>query len=137
MFTEIQPKSKDFALNRKLLIFNDSGKILSKNSSQMQNLAQLGPKNCVCFFFVFSPLLLLLLLFVFYSSPDLNFCLYSPYILQDFRFKSTTFSASDRAHPPQTPPQCHVCKRAIDADAPPNSPPPQLSKTGVQPGSPV
>ena len=42
--------------------------------------------------------------FFFSSSPDLNFCLYSPYILQNFRFKNTKFSASDRAHPTQTPP---------------------------------
>ena len=69
----------------------------------MQNLVQLGPKICVCFFFVFSPSFFFCYFF-FYSSPDLNFCLYSSYILQDFRFKNT-FSASDRAHrsPSDTP----------------------------------
>ena len=63
----------------------------------------------------------------FYSSPDLNLLLYS--ILHDFSFKNTKFSASERAHTPQTPP-C-VCKHAIGADAPPNHPP--MSKTDVQP----
>ena len=103
----------------------------------MQNLGQLGPENCrayvflhvfffvfffgffvlflVCFvlflFFVF-PLLFFLSFspfppLFFYSSPDLNLHLYS--ILHDFSFKNTQFSASERAHHPQTPPCMQAC----------------------------
>ena len=122
MFTEIQTKSKDFAQNQNRWFFNDSNKIVKK-FSKMQNLGRLGPENCrayvvfffffvwcfffllffcFCFFpfFLFSPFFL----FFFYSSPDLNLHLYS--ILHDFSFKNTKFSASQRAHPPQTPPVC-------------------------------
>ena len=82
-----------------------------KKISQMQNLGQLGPKNCV----------------FFNSSPDLNLHLYSPYCtisvskIQNFQLL--------RGHTPPTPP--FVRKRAIGADAPPNHPP--MSKTDVQP----
>ena len=123
MFTEIQTKSKDFAQNQNGWFFNDSSKIVKK-FSQMQNLGQLGPENCrayvffawcfffclfvclfVCFFFFLSffppPFFPF---FFFYSSPDLDLHLYS--ILHDFSFKNTKFSASERAHPPQTPPVC-------------------------------
>ena len=131
MFTEIQTKSKDFAQNQK--DFNDSSKIVKK-FSQMQNLGQLGLEYCrayvlfawwvcvcvcvcVCFclfvclfpllfFFLFSPFFLF-----FYSSPDLNLHLYS--ILHDFSFKNTRFSASERAHPPQTPPVCASMQLAL------------------------
>ena len=104
MFRKIQPKSKDFCLNRNYWFLM----ILAKFYQKFLPNAKFGPVRpkelCVFFLCVF-PLLLLLLLFFFYSSPDLNFCLYSPYILQDFRFKNTTFSASDRAHrsPSDTP----------------------------------
>ena len=89
----------------------------------MQNLGQLGPENCrayvffacfvclfVCFLFCFL-FVFLLLLFFFYSSPDLNLHLYS--ILHDFSFKNTKFSASERAHPPQTPPVCASMQLAL------------------------
>ena len=65
---------------------------------------------CFCFlfspsfFFLFSPFPPPFFFFFFYSSPDLNLHLYS--ILHDFSFKNTQFSASERAHPPQTPPVC-------------------------------
>ena len=146
MFTEIQPKSKDFALNQNGWFFNDSSNFVKK-FSQMQNLGQLGPENCrayvffaffflfVCLFFVclfvffvlfcfvfvfcFSPSffsffpspLFCFVLFFFYSSPDLNLHLYS--ILHDFSFKNTQFSASERAHPPQTPPVCASMQLAL------------------------
>ena len=134
-FTEIQTKSKDFAQNQNSWFFNDSSKIVKK-FSQMQNLGQLGPENCrayvffawwflfVCFvclfvfvwFFLFSPSFFsfffpLISLFFFYSSPDLNLHLYS--ILHDFSFKNTKFSASERAHPPQTPPVCASMQLAL------------------------
>ena len=125
MFTEIQTKSKDFAQNQNGWFFNDSSKIVKK-FSQMQNLGQLGPENCrayvffawcflfVCLFFLsfflsspppFFPF------FFFYSSPDLDLHLYS--ILHDFSFKNTKFSASERAHPPQTPPVCASMQLAL------------------------
>ena len=44
IFTNIQTKSTDFALNT--ADFNDSSKILSKISSKMQKFGQSGPKNC-------------------------------------------------------------------------------------------
>ena len=128
MFTEIQTKSKDFAQNQNGWFFNDSSKIVKK-FSQMQNLGQLGPENCrayvffawcvfvclfVCLFVLsffppfFSPFFFF---FFFYSSPDLNLHLYS--ILHDFSFKNTKFSASERAHPPQTPPVCASMQLAL------------------------
>ena len=58
------------------------------------------------FFFPLPPLF-----FFFNSSPDLNFHLYS--ILHDFSFKNTQFSASERAHPPQTPPVCASMQLAL------------------------
>ena len=109
----------------------------------MQNLGQLGPENCRayvffawCFFFffffgcccccccccfvcLFSPSFFFFLFppffffffFFFYSSPDLNLHLYS--ILHDFSFKNTKFSASERAHSPQTPPVCASMQLAL------------------------
>ena len=109
-----------------------------KKFSQIQNLGQLGPAvGPMCFLPVLLLLLLLLLLFVlfcflfcffppfffpfffslfsffffFYSSPDLNLHLYS--ILHDFSFKNTKFSASERAHTPQTPPVCSSMQLAL------------------------
>ena len=113
---------KRFCSKSELLIFNDTGKMLSKFLPNAK-FGPVRPKELCVFFLCVFPLLLLLLLF-FNSSPDLNFCLYSNYIYLNFRFKNTKFSASDRAHVPLRHPLCHVCKRAIDADAPPNSPPP-------------
>ena len=129
MFTEIQTKSKDFAQNQNGWFFNDSSKIVKK-FSQMQNLGQLGPEYCrayvffawcvyfclfVClfspFFFFFLFPLFFLFSFFFYSSPDLNLHLYS--ILHDFSFKNTKFSASDKAHPLQTPPVCASMQLAL------------------------
>ena len=128
-------QSKNFALNRNCWFLM----ILAKFYQKFLPNAKFGPVRpkelCVFFLCVFP--FFFCYFFFFNSSPDLNFCLYSPYILQNFHFKNTKFSASDRARPTQTPPICHVCKCSIDADAPPNSPPPQLSKTGVQPDSPV
>ena len=118
MFTEIQTKSKDFAQNQNGWFFNDSSKIV-KNFSQMQNLGQLGLEYCrayvffawcVCVF-LFVCLFPPFFLFFFYSSPDLNLHLYS--ILHDFSFKNTKFSASERAHPPQTPPVCASMQLAL------------------------
>ena len=122
MFTEIQPKSTS-ALNRNCWFLM----ILAKFYQKFLPNAKFGPVRPkeLCVFSLCFPLLLLLL--CFYSSPDLHFCLYSPYILQDLRFKNTTFSASDTTHPPRHP-LCHVCKRAIDADAPPNSYPPHCRR---------
>ena len=84
----------------------------------MQNLGQLGPENCRVyvffawfFFFCCFVLFVFLLLFFFYSSPDLNLHLYS--ILHNFSFKNTKFSASERAHPPQTPPVCASMQLAL------------------------
>ena len=128
MFTEIQTKSKDFAQNQNGWFFNDFSKIVKK-FSQMQNLGQLGPENCrayvffACFCFVFVFVLFFVFLFFplfffflfpplfFYSSPDLNLHLYS--ILHDFSFKNTKFSASEKAHPPQTPPVCASMQLAL------------------------
>ena len=87
----------------------------------MQNLAQLRPKNYVCFFFVFSHFFFC---YFFLTHRLIEIFAYIPHIYQHFRFKNTKFSASDRAHVPLRHPLCHVCKRAIDADAPPNSLPP-------------
>ena len=139
MFTEIQPKSKDFAQNQNGWFFNDSSRIVKK-FSQMQNLGQLGPENCrayvvflrvfvclfVCFFFffflfcffLFFPFFFFLfpLTLFFYSSPDLNLHLYS--ILHDFSFKNTKFSASEKAHPPQTPPVCASMQLALTPNHP-------------------
>ena len=117
MFTEIQTKSKDFAQNQNGWFFNDSSKIVKK-FSQMQNLGQLGPENSSAYvffawwFFFFSFFLSFFFSpFFFYSSPDLNLHLYS--ILHDFSFKNTKFSASERAHPPQTPPVCASMQLAL------------------------
>ena len=126
MFTEIQTKSKDFAQNQNGWFFNDSNKIVKK-FSQMQNLGQLGPENCrayvffawcflfVClfvfFFLSFFPPFFPFFCFFFYSSPDLDLHLY--YVLHDFSFKNTKFSASERAHPPQTPPVCASMQLAL------------------------
>ena len=96
----------------------------------MQNLGQLGLEYCrayvffawcvcvflfVCLFvfpfFFFFPPFFFFLFFFFYSSPDLNLHLYS--ILHDFSFKNTKFSASERAHPPQTPPVCASMQLAL------------------------
>ena len=123
MFTEIQTKSKDFAQNQNGWFFNDSSKIVKK-FSQMQNLGQLGPENCrayvffawcflfVCLFvFFLSFFLPPFFSFFFYSSPDLDLHLYS--ILHDFSFKNTKFSASERAHPPQTPTVCASMQLAL------------------------
>ena len=135
MFTEIQTKSKDFAQNKKTADFLMILAKLWKKFSQMQNLGQLGPENCrayvffawcflVFFFFLFlffvlfspsfflsfSPLFIFFFFF-FYSSPDLNLHLYS--ILHDFSFKNTKFSASERAHPPQSPPVCASMQLAL------------------------
>ena len=121
--------SEKFKPNQKMLLkirngwfFNDSSKIVEK-FSQMQNLGQLGPENCrahvffawcffffslLFFFFLFSPFFPF---FFFYSSPDLNLHLHS--ILHDFSFKNTKFSASERAHPPQTPPVCASMQLAL------------------------
>ena len=126
MFTEIQTKSNDFAQNQNGWFFNDSSKIVKK-FSQMQNLGQLGPENCrayvffcVVFFCLFVCLFVFLSFFLsfppffsffFYSSPDLDLHLYS--ILHDFSFKNTQFSASERAHPPQTPPVCASMQLAL------------------------
>ena len=74
----------------------------------MQNLAQLGPKNCVCFFLCVFPFFFFCYFFFFFFLLIAwsKFLLILPIwaISQDFRFKNTTFSASDRVHPPQTPP---------------------------------
>ena len=126
--------SQKFNPNQKILLkirtalINDSSKIVKK-FSQMQNLGQLGPENCrayvffACFFcfvfvlfcFLFFPLFFFFLFppffFFFYSSPDLNLHLYS--ILHDFSFKNTKFSASEKAHPPQTPPVCASMQLAL------------------------
>ena len=128
--------SQKFKTNQKILLWIGTADFewfwqnFIKNSSQMQNLAQLGPKNCVCFFFfVFSPLLLLLHFFLLIAWS--KFLLIFP--LQDFRFKNTKFSASDRAHPSQTPYAIWACNwrwRSTKFTLP-------LSKTGVQPFSPV
>ena len=86
MFTEIQPKSTDFALKSERLIFND----LAKNYQKFLPNAKFGsvrPKGvCVCvfaciyvFFFFFSFFLFFFfsfLFFLFYSWPDLNLRLY-------------------------------------------------------------
>ena len=130
--------SQKFKPNQKILLkirtadfFNDSSKIVKK-FSQMQNLGQLGPENCrayvffawcfvclfvclfVCFFlsfFLSFPPPFFPFFFFFYSSPDLHLHLYS--ILHDFSFKNTKFSASERAHPPQTPPVCASMQLAL------------------------
>ena len=107
---------------------------LYKKISQMQNLGQLGPENCrayvffACFLFVCFVLFLffvfpLFFLFIFpppplfsYSSPDLNLHLYSIFHIARFQFqkyKNTKFSASERAHPPQTPPVCASMQLAL------------------------
>ena len=124
MFTEIQPKSKDFALNRNCWFLM----ILAKFYQKFLPNAKFGPvkpKELCVFFLCVSPLLLLLLPLFFYSSPDLNFCLYSPYILQDFRFKNTTFSASDRAHrSPSDTPYAMCASMQLTLTLHQNTPPP-------------
>ena len=118
--------SQKFKPNQKILLklqngwfFNDSSKIVKK-FSQMQNLGKLGPENCraymcflhgVFFFFLllllfFSPFFPFFFLLIAWSkfAHILYKKLYS--ILHDFSFKNTKFSASERAHPPQTPPVC-------------------------------
>ena len=75
MFTEIQPKTTDFALNQKGWFLMIQQKFI-KNSSQMQNLGQFGLKNCVCFCMYFLCLSFVCLFVCFYSWPDLNLRLY-------------------------------------------------------------
>ena len=121
MFTEIQPKSKDFALNQNCWFLM----ILAKFYQKFFPNAKFGPVRpkelCVFFLCVF-PLLLLLLLF-FYSSPDLNFA-YISHIYYKISVSKIQHFQLLIGHIPLRHPLCHVCKRAIDADAPPNSPPP-------------
>ena len=127
---KFKPNQKILLKNQNGWFFNDSSKIVKK-FSQMQNLGQLGPENCrayvffawcflfvclfVCFFlsfFLSSPSFFsFFFFFFFYPSPDLDLHLYS--ILHDFSFKNTNFSASERAHPPQTPPVCASMQLAL------------------------
>ena len=103
---EIQPKSKDFCLNRNYWFLM----ILAKFYQKFLPNAKFGPVRpkelcvfgvcvCVCF-----PLLLLLLLFFLLIAWS-KFLLIFPIYITDFRLKNTTFSASDRAHrsPSDTP----------------------------------
>ena len=126
-------QSKDFALNRNCWFLM----ILAKFYQKFLPNSKFGPVRpkelCVFFLCVFP---LLLLLFFFNSSPDLNFCLYSPYILQNFRFKNTKFSASDRAHPTQTRTLYAMCA-SVQLTLTLHQIHPPLSKSGVQPSSPV
>ena len=99
MFTEIQPKSKDFALNRNCWFLM----ILAKFYQKFLPNAKFDP---VCLFFLCvspSSSATVFFFFFFYSSPDLNFGLYSPYILQDFRFKIQNFQLLIGQSPSDTP----------------------------------
>ena len=150
MFTEIQPKSKDFAQNQNGWFLNDSSNFVKK-FSRMQNLGQLGPENCIayvffaCLFVCLFVCLVCFVLFLFFVFPLLFsffFPLPPPFFLliawskfalifhiARFQFqKYTIFSFWEGTSPSDTP--C-VCNHAIGADAPPNHPP--MSKTDVQP----
>ena len=122
-FTEIQPKSTDFALNQKgwfLMIYQ---KII-KNSSQIQNLGQLGLRNCVCvcvcffsfffcmyfrFLFCFLFCFFFVFVFFFYSWPDLMLHLFHHNARFQFQ-KYNIFSFSEDTFPSDTP----VCMQACN-----------------------
>ena len=134
MFTEIQPKSKDSALNRNCWFLM----ILAKFYQKFLPNAKFGPvrpKELCVFFLSVSPSFFCY--FVFTHRLIYIFA-YIPHIYYRISVSKIQHFQLLIGHIPQTPPM--PCVQACNwrwRSTKFTIPPPPLSKTGVQPGSPV